>query len=248
MPVHDWTCVTPGVFHAFHNSWIGVIQDTLNNGLLPKDFYVLGEQVAGPFGPDVLALQSIEDHGDPDTNGHASALAVAIAPPRVRFTAQTEMNEYVLKQRTLVIRHSTDDRIIALIEILSPGNKDSRHAVRSFVTKAAEALYHGYHLLLIDLFPPSPRDPQGIHGAVWEEIGDDTYKAPPEKPLTLVAYVSDRIKTAYIEPIAVGDTLPDMPLFLEPANYVNVPLEATYQAAWHGVPQRWKRVLEAAGS
>ena len=37
----------------------------------------------------------------------------------------------------------------------------------------------------------------------------------------------------------------DMPLFLEPEIYVNVPLEATYQAAYRGVPQRWKNVLES---
>lgn len=36
-----------------------------------------------------------------------------------------------------------------------------------------------------------------------------------------------------------------MPLFLEPEAYVNVPLEATYQGAYHGVPGRWKRVLES---
>jgi hypothetical protein len=44
--------------------------------------------------------------------------------------------------------------------------------------------------------------------------------------------------------VAVGDVLPETPLFLEPDAYLNVPLEATYQAAYHGVPQRWKRVLE----
>ncbi len=49
---------------------------------------------------------------------------------------------------------------------------------------------------------------------------------------------------AYFEPIGVGAALPDMPLFLTPDYYVNVPLEATYQAAWHGVPKRWKRVIE----
>jgi hypothetical protein len=44
--------------------------------------------------------------------------------------------------------------------------------------------------------------------------------------------------------VAVGDVLPDMPLFLEPGVYVSVPLEATYQAAWRGMPDRWQRVLE----
>jgi hypothetical protein len=36
-----------------------------------------------------------------------------------------------------------------------------------------------------------------------------------------------------------------MPLFLTEELYVNVPLEATYQAAYRGVPKRWRDVLEA---
>jgi hypothetical protein len=158
------------------------------------------------------------------------------------------MDDYVSKQRTLVIRHASDDRVIALLEIVSPGNKASRHALRSFVEKAAEALYRGYHLLLLDLFPPGPRDPQGIHGAVWAEIDDEPFALPADQPLTLAAYSAGTVKTAYIEPVAVGDALPEMPLFLEPEAYVNVPLEASYQSAWRGLPQRWRRVLEPAGA
>ena len=50
--------------------------------------------------------------------------------------------------------------------------------------------------------------------------------------------------TAYVEPLAVGDALPDMPLFLDPSWYVNVPLEATYLQTWSGYPEPWRRELE----
>ncbi len=60
---------------------------------------------------------------------------MAATTPRVRFTAETVMDDYVLKRRTLVIRHVSDDRIVALVEIVSPGNKASKHALRSFVEK-----------------------------------------------------------------------------------------------------------------
>src|SRR5262249_14700304 len=100
------------------------------------------------------------------------------------------------------------------------------------------------HLLVIDLQPPTARDPQGIHGAIWDEISVGGYVAPADKPLTLAAYAAGIAKRAYVEPVAVGDVLIDMPLFLEPEQYVNVPLEATYQAAYRGVPLRWRRVLE----
>jgi hypothetical protein len=158
------------------------------------------------------------------------------------------MNDYVLKRRTIVIRHSSDDRIIALLELVSPGNKSARHAIRSFVEKAVEALYRGYHLLIVDLFPPGPRDPNGIHGLIWGEFTDEAFILPPDEPLTLAAYSAGPIKRAYVEPTAVGRELIDMPLFLEPELYVDVPLEATYQRAYRGVPRRWQSVLEAPSS
>jgi len=53
-----------------------------------------------------------------------------------------------------------------------------------------------------------------------------------------------RMKTAYIEPVAVGDDLPDMPLFLEADQYILAPLASTYQTAWEGVPQVWREQLQ----
>jgi hypothetical protein len=134
--------------------------------------------------------------------------------------------------------------MVALIELVSPGNKKGSRAFRAFVEKASEVVWQGYHLLVVDLFPPTPRDPRGIHGAIWSELGGDPFDPPPDKPLTLVAYTAHVPVTAYIEPVAVGDVLPDMPLFLDREHYVPVPLEATYQSAWRGVPDRWRRVLE----
>jgi hypothetical protein len=61
--------------------------------------------------------------------------------------------------------------------------------------------------------------------------------------LTLVAYECDLITRAYIEPVAVGQPLPDMPLFLQPNGCVMVPLEATYMAAFAVMPRRWQSVL-----
>jgi len=250
MPVHDWTRVPAGIFHHFHQQWMMDLSRALNAGRLPAGYYALAEQVAGNMGPDVLALQidipngAASDEASIADDDSVGETAVAVAEPKVRFTAQTEMSWYVMKKNTLVIHHSSDDRIIALIEIVSPGNKASRYPLRTFVEKAASALYRGYHLLILDLFPPGPRDPNGIHGAIWEDIADSSFRLPGDKPLTLVSYCADVIKRAYIEPVAVGDTLPNMPLFLRPGFYVPVPLEDTYGTAWQNVPPRWQRVLD----
>ena len=100
-------------------------------------------------------------------------------------------------------------------------------------------------MLVIDLFPPTRRDPLGLHKAIWDEFEDDDFTPPADKPLTLAAYSAGPVKTAYVEPIAVGDALPDMPLFLEPDAYVPVPLEATYRPTWNVFPTALKGLLGA---
>lgn len=250
MPVHDWTRTNAGTFHAFHLAWISETQRALNRGLLPRGYYALAEQVAGEIIPDVLTLQeqgASEFEAEPfSTHGGASTmLAVADAPPRVSVT--DSISESVLlaaRQRRLAIRHTTGDRIVALIEIVSPGNKERAGALQAFLEKAAAALEAGYHLLIIDLFPPGPLDPQGLHAALWERLGGHAYAAPPGQPLTLAAYTAGALVKSYVEPCAVGDLLAEMPLFLEAGHHINTPLEATYCAAWEGLPQRWRRVLE----
>ena len=46
MPIHDWSRVSAGTFHAFHNAWITHLQDALNSGILPQGFYAEIHQVA----------------------------------------------------------------------------------------------------------------------------------------------------------------------------------------------------------
>jgi hypothetical protein len=102
-------------------------------------------------------------------------------------------------------------------------------------------------VLLLDLFPPTPRDPHGIHSAIIDSLGLPPFEAPAGQPLTLVSYAASTPPTAYLEPVGVGNDLPDMPLFLLPQWYVNVPLERTYRETWQDVPGPWKRALEGEG-
>ena len=218
MPIHDWTRVDAGIFHHFHNGWITRISDALNDGLLPEGYYALAEQVTRPFG-HVLTLQA-------DSSGRKATGTVAILdkPPRVRVVQKSEADLYAKKADRIAIRHSSDDRIVAMIEILSPGSKSSRHAIDEFLDKVWSLIDQGVHLLLIDLFPPTSRDPQGIRGLIW---GDQAPAPPGDQPLTLAAYNASMTREAYVEPTAVGFALIDMPLFLDVAHYVSVPLEST---------------------
>jgi hypothetical protein len=158
--------------------------------------------------------------------------------------AETELEFYRRKKSAIAVRHVSGDRVVALIEIVSPGNKATRNALQSFVDKAHESLEYGVHLLVIDPFPPGPWDPHALHSAIWTGMSKSPYRPSDGCSLTAAAYECQLTTHAYIEPFAVGDRLPDMPLFLEPNGCVMVPLEATYCSAFEVMPWRWRVVLE----
>jgi hypothetical protein len=217
MPVHDWTRVDAGTFHAFHTSWISQLMKALNTGLLPKYYYALAEQAEAP--PPV----GLSFRPDPKRK------------PR----------RPIRRGRHLVVRHVSGHHVVALMEIVSPSNKDRKAHVQELAQKVVRSLEAGIHVLLLDLLPPTPRDPGGLHGAVWRWFDTAAYQPPADRPLTLVSYAWDGEEPeAFLEPVAVGRPLIDMPLFLTAERYVNVPLEPTYRAAYQGMPEFWRNVLE----
>lgn len=251
MPIHDWTRVDAGIFHAFHQQWIIAINNKLNSGLLPPRFYALPEQYAAGFGPDVLTLQGnlsdepSESSETPD-QGSSSNTALLVAAPRSAPTAETDLEFYHRKQSMVVVRHVSGDRVVAVIEIVSPGNKSTTHAVRSFVDKALDFLDKKVHLLIIDLMPPGRRDPNGLHSLLWDEVAGQEFALPTDQPLSAAAYEAAPLSVrTYVQTLSVGSAIPDMPLFLEPNGCVQVPLESTYNAAFTAMPLRWRCVLES---
>lgn len=247
MPVHDWGIVEAGIFHAFHTAWVGVIQTALNDGLLPQGYYALAEQHFGRPITDVLTLHTsppatVSPQPLPPATG---ATAVIEVPPRTRRRHTIEPAA-LARRRSLAIRHVSGHRLIALLEIVSPANKDRVQHVKEFTAKAVDALDVGVHLLVVDLFPPGSHDPHGMHGAILErfEGTGEPYELSAEEPLTLASYAAGPQLEIYVEHLAVGAILPATPLFLRPDRYVNVPLEPTYLAAYRGMPAFWRDVLE----
>jgi hypothetical protein len=244
MPVHDWSRVEPNLFHHFHQAWTIAICDRLNAGLLPSGYSALVEQHTSGLVPDVLALQRRSPASSPTkpTSGLVTA-----TPPKARLVRHAK-TALAARANRIVIRHRLGE-IVCVVEIVSPGNKSGRAALRAFVEKAIDFLRHGIHLLIIDLLPPTPRDPQGMYKVIWDEVEEEPFELPPDKPLTLAAYVAGDLTagietTAYVEFVGVGDRLPDRPAYLDRDGYVPVPLEATYEAAWQNCPADFRELVE----
>ena len=189
MPIHDWSRVPAGIFHDFHQDLIIQIKRDLNAGVLPPGYDAMAEPVAGGLGPDVLGLHKPQVvANDADDGGGRSAGGggggTLLAPPKVRIVAEADQ-EYFRRKRSLVaIRHVSGHRVVAVVEVVSPGNKSTRPALDQFIRKAGEFLDQGIHLLIVDLIPPGRFDPNGIHGVIWEYIAAEEFTPPADKPLT----------------------------------------------------------------
>jgi len=245
MTVHDWTCVDAHVFHHFHQRWTIAICDALNAGILPSGYSALVEQHAGGLIPDVLTL---EHRLGADLAGEPAVGTLTTSVPKTSLVRRARA-ALAARANRIVIRHGLGE-VVSIIEMVSPGNKSGRAALRAFVAKTIEFLRQGIHLLVIDILPPTARDPRGMHQAIWDEIDEQSGDLPVGKPLTLASYVAGdllvgRETTAYVEFVGVGDGLPDMPAYLDPDGYVAVPLEASYQAAWATCPAALRELVEA---
>jgi hypothetical protein len=248
MSVHNWTRVGAGIFHAFHHSWIEEISRALNHGLLPSEYYALPEQHAAGFGPDVLTLarrprrrHRHQKHERPEQPGRRRLARSAQTETRRGdgtglLSAQAEFRHRSPCQRRL---HRRDGGDCFSRQQVEPQRDPLVRGKGGGAPRTRDSLADR------GLAPAGPARPaHGIHAEIWEEIAGEESAAAADKPLTLAAYESDFSVRAYFVPVAVGDALTAMPLFLEPGKAVEVPLEETYCAAFAAVPRRWQRVLE----
>ena len=249
MPLHDWSRVESGIFHDFHTAWITEIRNKLNAGLLPENYYALAEQHAGDDIAAVLALHvppAPEElnppiFGDSETGG----TALAEAPPKISQHEKIELDILEI-QRYLSIRHLSSHRVVALLEIVSPGNKNNQARYDTFVHKTVDAVRRRVNVLLVDVHATGRFDQNGINACIRNMLSPHStpiVDKPRHSTLASYAPAPPRSVDIYVEHVAPDMPLPDMPIFLTPDRYVNVPLEATHLEAWKGMPSFWRNVV-----
>ena len=178
MPIHDWTRVPAGLFHHFHQDWSIEIARELNRGRLPPGLSGLVEQRAGPLEPKVLAIKSAgAGHGYKPAGGGGTATA---EPPATRLVRRAAKQPYASRANRRGRQASFGpDRGRYRDRFARQQGQSCRPA--QFVEKTIGFLRAGIHVLIVDLFPPTPRDPFGIHKAIWDEIEEEDFTFPRGK-------------------------------------------------------------------
>lgn len=241
MPLHDWTRVRAGLFHDFHNTWLIHLKEALNDGVLPPGYLALTDQRVGIHIPDVTATGPPNGDGGEAANGHPAAR------PHADQTVTLAARRRVVRRRVLVL---DGNEVAAVVEIVSPTNKDGPQNVAEFAEKAADLLASRVHLAVVDVLPPGPADAGGMHPPIArryagrKRIGRRDTEAPPaDRPLTFVGYQASTPPVAYLNYGAVGLPLPAVPLFLRGSRYVDLPLEQTYMTGYTRLPAAIRALL-----
>lgn len=230
MPMHDWTRAGAWEFHDFHTTWLIHLKEALNTGLLPPGYTAYAEQRAELYIPDVLAFS----RGPAGPRGRPGG--VAVAEPRTARRAAVQTLSAL--GRAVAVRHASGRRVVAIIEVVSPSNKDRAESVGDFAGKIAGVVRGGVHAVVLDLVPAGRHDPGGMHPAVWslleESVPADV--PPTDQPYTFASYQARRLPVAHLNYAAVGQVLPPTPLFLDDDVFVDLPLEETYMTGYSRLP------------
>jgi hypothetical protein len=235
MPIHDWSGASRAAFHNFYLGWTAGISAALNSGLLPPNhYYSLTENIRDGRKTAFEQIQE-RDVAPARPEQPEGLLYYPESQPQTSHRDVCLEKEYA--EKVITIRECSYENVVAAIRIVTAETKRSRYRLDQFVGWAVEAIRDGVSLLLIDPFPPGPLNPHGIHKAIWDEFVDNDFTLPTSRPVTLAAYVGGCIPEAFVEPVAFGSPLPEMPLFLNSGMFLRLPLEPSYQANWDRLPE-----------
>jgi hypothetical protein len=225
MPLHDWT-ERPG-WEGMHIFWMTEIARALRASLPPGYRAVIGSSPlvavgVAPVKPDVSVT-----NGSAHTPDAATPSSARPAPePDVEVTVAT-------LEEDASVQVEREGRLVAVIELISPRNKDRPTAREQYAGRYLNYLRGGVHLLLVDVH----RRPLDFSFARSIAEGLGLTIPSPDAPCAVsyrvgpAAAQGGRVLGVWQQPLPVGGALPSMPLALNPDETVWVDLEPTYSRA-----------------
>lgn len=224
MPLHDWATLSG--WDGVHQVWMVELLYAIKPQLPPSYRAYIGTTPAFAIGspddgrPDV----GVRDWpaGEPQS---PSAADTGQEPDEEVAVATISANTALLVER--------GGRLVAAIELVSPRNKDRLSAQAAYTATYTGYLLRGVHLLLADVH----RRPAGF--SFTDRIAAELrMNQPPVSAPFVVGYRvggpspdGGRFLAVWRRPLAVGNPLPPMRLWLSADDSVPVDLEGTYRRA-----------------
>jgi Protein of unknown function (DUF4058) len=219
-------------WESFHSRWANSIADSLHR-ILPRRFFAevqihLGNQVEA----DVAEFEGPAEGEDDPGNGAAGGVAVQPwAPPAAALVMPAVFPDDLEVQ---VRDERRDARLVAVVELVSPRNKDRADSRRAFAAKCVAYLQRGIGVVVLDIVTSRQAN---LHNELVQVLSlGEPFTLPGEVSLYAVAYRPARrqeVNAIDVWPaaLAVGAALPVLPLAVRGYRAVPLDLEATYQDA-----------------
>jgi hypothetical protein len=218
-------------WHAFHNAWATYISSDLNQRL-PAGYFAEANVQFG-IEIDVATFEEAElesprhassdDGSDCLPSGASMGWTVPIPTQTIPIVVLTDIVE------VLVFNREAGPTLAGAIELVSPANKDRPAHRDAFVSKCAAYLQQGVGLVVVDVVTDRRAN---LHDEFVTRLGASDM-APWEAGLYAVSYrpvyrAGLPSLDMWQASMAIGSSLPTMPLWLRGNLCFPVDLDATY--------------------
>jgi hypothetical protein len=214
-------------WRSFHGAWAAALARLLNQGVLPPGYYAI--PLVDRDGPIEIDVAALREHEAPGPAGAAAPQAWAPPAPGVAVAIELPAADEVEVQ---VFADDGDPRLTAAIELVSPRNKDRPQARQAFAVKCVGYLRQGSSVVVVDTVTTWRAD---LRTTILALLGVEAGTAAPPS-LSAVSYraVGRDEETQQLllwpAPLALGQPLPTLPLWIAADFAVPLDLEASYQA------------------
>ncbi len=217
-------------WRSFHGAWAAAMARLLNQGILPPGYYAVPlVDRDGPVEIDVATLR--EQEASPSEEETAETQLWAPPAPGLALTIEMPAPEAVEVQ---VFADDGAPRLMAAVELLSPRNKDRPGARQAFAVKCVGYLQQGSSVVVVDTVTTRRAD---LNGVILSLLGAEASSAVLPSGLSAISYRAvgrdeDRQQLLlWPEPLALGQTLPTLPLWIAADYAVPLDLDLSYRTA-----------------
>ena len=217
-------------WEGLHGGWPMVIVQHLGR-VLPNRYVAEPRVHLGPQVEVDVATQDLFNSEEGDRSADETEASTAWAPAQPTLAVETELadpDEYEVR----VYDAQRGRRLVAAVEILSPANKDRPESRGQFVAKCDALLRQGVSIVLVDLVTVRNFN---LYAQLLEWVGarDETLGDDPPCIYGAACRWHPRGDRRWLEawnrPLAQGQPLPVLPLYLSEKVTIPLDLEASYE-------------------
>jgi hypothetical protein len=230
MPLHDHFRPPVSLKHhwsGLHGQWPGEIVRSLFDRL-PAGYYA-GPRVylGSSFEVDIGVTEGVDRPAFDPGDSSGTATLTAVAPPFTAVADKLDFDDYEVR-----IYDDTRTRtLVAAIEIVSPSNKDRPETRTQFVSKCGALLREGVSVSIVDIVTDRTFN---LYAELMGRVGQPDPRVSEDTPMIYAATLRGRrvkqqpLVDAWYFPLALGQPLPTIPIWLGPGIVIQLPLEPSY--------------------